>query len=138
MDGNYEDAKFLIEHGGKKFNKRPRGRIAWMLDSSWRGKWAENPKTDEEINDMLDFLAKHGADAGFNRNTAFKNACSQYRTKVMKKFMDDFGMDPHMDGEMPMRRVVEGNIEHNAGNPKTMPGILEAMQLLLDYFKKGA
>ena len=86
----------------------------------------------------MDFLVQHGADPKFNRSTAFKNSCGQYRAGVMKKFIDDFGMDPHMDGEMPMRRVVEGNIEHQAGNPKYLALIWEAMQLLLDYFKKGA
>ena len=108
-----------------------------MLDSSWRGRWTENPKTDDEVNDMMDFLVQHGADPKFNRNTAFKNACSQYRTKVIQKFIDDYSMDPHMDGEMPMRRIAENNIENNAGDPKELAKIWEATQLLLDYFKKG-
>lgn len=132
----FEDAEALLEQPDKVYKTRIKQAI---VDLVWgagdkRSSLAECHKRQDKAIEFMPYLISKGAIPKFRGWSAYKDSCEFALSKFMKKFIDEFHVDPHMGGEMPMRRLVEENIKYYSNEPEMLERIWESMQVLLDNF----
>ena len=134
----FEDVRTLLEQPDKIYKARIKQGI---VDLVWgaadkKRTYKESNERQEAAIEFMPYLLSKGANPKFRAWSAYKDACEYALPKFIKKFIDDYGCDPHMDGDMPMRRLVELNVKHYTGNTEMTKRLWESMQVLLDEFKK--
>jgi hypothetical protein len=135
---DFEAVRTILEQPDKIYKSRIKGAIVELVWSAADRKQtlAECHKRQEAAIEFMPYLISKGANPKFRNWSAFKDSCDYSLSKFMELFINDFGCDPHMGGEMPMRRISEENIKYYADKPEMLKRIWESMQTLLDAFKK--